>query len=179
MAVYWSTRKPSLRYACKIIYAGRIDKRIVIVDIDEKSLSEIGRWPWGRDHVAKMVDELFDYYQIQLLGFDIVFSEPDDSSGLSILEKLGRDELFDLYEFQQRIDELREQLDYDLVFRNSLSGRQVVLDYYFQLLAREENASKSGILPLSVMKKDDFQKKAGYLPRLHPDTVQICRCYRL
>ncbi|MBT7952091.1 MAG: CHASE2 domain-containing protein, partial [Gammaproteobacteria bacterium] len=48
----------------KLTMPGGIDERIVIVDIDELSLSEIGRWPWGRDHVAKMVDELFDYYQI-------------------------------------------------------------------------------------------------------------------
>jgi adenylate cyclase len=152
----------------KLTMPGGIDKRIVIVDIDELSLSEIGRWPWGRDHVAKMVDELFDYYQIQLLGFDIVFSEPDDSSGLSILEKLGRDELSDLHEFQQRVDELRDQLDYDLVFRNSLSNRQVILGYYFQLLASEENASKNGILPLSVFKKDDFSEEIRILAQFAP-----------
>ena len=152
----------------KLTMPGDIDKRIVIVDIDELSLSEIGRWPWGRDHVAKMVDELFDYYQIQLLGFDIVFSEPDDSSGLSILEKLGRDELSDLHEFQQRVDELREQLDYDLVLRNSFSNRQVILGYYFQLLASEEDASENGILPLSVFKKDDFSEESRVLAQKAP-----------
>ena len=26
-----------------------LDPRIVIVDIDEQSLSEVGRWPWSRD----------------------------------------------------------------------------------------------------------------------------------
>ena len=29
-----------------------IDDRIVIVDIDENSLAEVGRWPWGRDRLA-------------------------------------------------------------------------------------------------------------------------------
>ena len=31
---------------------GGKDERIVIVDLDEKSLAEIGRWPWGRDVVS-------------------------------------------------------------------------------------------------------------------------------
>ncbi len=144
----------------RLTMPGGVDKRIVIIDIDEKSLSEIGRWPWGRDRVAKLVNELFDYYQIQLLGFDIVFSEPDDSSGLNVLEKLGRDELANLYEFQQRIDELREQLDYDLVFKNSLVNRQVVLGYYFQLRASEDLASEKGLLPPPVLKKGDFSAKS-------------------
>ena len=41
-----------------------LDDRIVIVDIDEKSLGEIGQWPWGRNRLAEMVDEL-----LAVLGF--------------------------------------------------------------------------------------------------------------
>ena len=37
-----------------------IDERIVIVDIDEKSLAEFGHWPWSRNKLAKLVDELFE-----------------------------------------------------------------------------------------------------------------------
>ena len=152
----------------KMTMPGGVDKRIVIVDIDEKSLSEIGRWPWGRDRVAKLVNELFDYYEIQLLGFDMVFAEPDDSSGLTILDKLGRDELEELYEFQERIDELREQLDYDLILRNSIANKQVVLGYYFQLLASKDVASEKGILPLPVLKKGDFSVKSKVFAREAP-----------
>ena len=98
----------------------------------------------------------------------IVFSEPDASSGLNILDKLGREELEDLYEFQERIDELREKLDYDLVFRNSLANKQVVLGYYFQLLASEDVASEKGILPLPVLKKGDFSTKSKVFAREAP-----------
>src|SRR4051812_43588098 len=73
-----------------IIYDARLrtampatqDQRVVIVDIDENSLSEIGRWPWGRNRLATLVDELFDRQKVALAGFDVVFAEPDDSSGL-------------------------------------------------------------------------------------------------
>jgi len=48
------------------------DNRIVIVDIDERSLAEAGRWPWSRDKLASLVNRLFDQYHIAVLGFDIV-----------------------------------------------------------------------------------------------------------
>ncbi len=37
------------------------DKNIVIVDIDEKSLKELGQWPWSRDIFAKILQNLTDY----------------------------------------------------------------------------------------------------------------------
>src|SRR5438132_9916209 len=65
-----------------------LDDRIVIVDIDEKSLAEIGRWPWSRNRMAEMVTELFDRQKVAVVGFDIVFAEPDESSGLKRLRQL-------------------------------------------------------------------------------------------
>ena len=65
-----------------------LDDRIVIVDIDEKSLAEQGRWPWQRGKLA-VTEELFGRQQAAVVGFDIVFAEPDDSSGLSQLQMLA------------------------------------------------------------------------------------------
>ena len=48
-------RMPMVGHLDRWIYDNRVrlqqsprDERIVIVDIDEKSLSTIGRWPWPR-----------------------------------------------------------------------------------------------------------------------------------
>ena len=41
-------------YRLKLTMPNTIDERVVIIDIDEKSLAEIGRWPWGRDRLARM-----------------------------------------------------------------------------------------------------------------------------
>src|SRR6187402_3489553 len=60
-----------------------LDERIVIVDIDEKSLAEVGRWPWGRNRMAELVEELQDRQKTALLGFDVGFAEADESSGLT------------------------------------------------------------------------------------------------
>ena len=149
----------------KMTMPGGVDERIVIVDIDEKSLSEIGRWPWPRRDVATLVNKLFDDYDIQILGFDIVFSEPDNSSGLTRLDQLGRNELLDIPEFQERVDELREELDYDLVFKNTLVNREIILGYYFQLGISESGSSNNGRLPLPVLEKNDLPQNTGMFVR--------------
>ncbi len=51
---------------------------IVIAAIDEKSLSELGRWPWPRATIAKLVDTLKEY-GAKTVGMDIVFAEPADT----------------------------------------------------------------------------------------------------
>jgi len=51
------------------------DKRVIIVGVNNNDLSEIGRWPWSRDKIAKIVDRIMGEYQAKALGFDIVFSE--------------------------------------------------------------------------------------------------------
>ncbi|HEY1720311.1 MAG TPA: adenylate/guanylate cyclase domain-containing protein [Magnetospirillaceae bacterium] len=52
------------------------DRPIMIVDLDEDSLHELGQWPWPRTLVAKLVDNLVADGAI-VIGFDIVFAEPD------------------------------------------------------------------------------------------------------
>ncbi|MGO9628221.1 MAG: CHASE2 domain-containing protein [Xanthobacteraceae bacterium] len=49
---------------------------VVIADIDEASLKEIGQWPWPRTVVADLVTRLRGYGAVAV-GFDIVFAEPD------------------------------------------------------------------------------------------------------
>ncbi len=135
---------------------GGIDERIVIVDIDEKSITEVGRWPWSRDRVARMVNELFQNYGIALLGFDVIFPEPDESSGLRILEALGKEELGDVPGYSQRIAGLREQLDYDHLLAKSFEERPVVLGLYFRASKDIGQALISGVLPEPAFSEDRF-----------------------
>jgi adenylate cyclase len=131
-----------------------LDPRVVIVDIDEKSLAEAGRWPWGRNRLAQLVDELFDRQQVAILGFDVVFAEPDDSSGLKRLRQMAQDELRDAAGFRQRLAELQPALDYDAAFARSLQQRPVALGYYF---TSDREGRKSGVLPPPVMTRESLQ----------------------
>ncbi|MEY2953861.1 MAG: hypothetical protein RLZZ401_1948 [Pseudomonadota bacterium] len=125
-----------------------LDDRIVIVDIDEKSLAEIGRWPWGRNKLALLLDKLFDQHQVALLGIDVVFAEPDDSSGLKQLKALAQNEWRDQPGFAERLNQMQGALDYDALFAQSLKNRPVVLGYYF---TGDRDGRKVGLLPAPVM----------------------------
>ncbi len=131
-----------------------LDERIVIVDIDEKSLAEIGRWPWGRNTLADLVNELFDGQKIALLGFDVVFAEGDDSSGLKRLQQLSQNELKDQAGFAEKLAQLQTTLDYDGLFAKSLANRPVVMGYYF---TSDRDGRASGALPKPVMQRENLQ----------------------
>lgn len=53
--------------------------KVVIIDIDEKSLELIGQWPWPRNVMAELVDSLAQA-GVKAIAFDGVFGEPDRSS---------------------------------------------------------------------------------------------------
>lgn len=130
-----------------------VDERVVILDIDEKSLAEQGRWPWGRDKLATLMNKLFDQYGVKLVGFDVVFAEPDDSSGLKSLDALARKELKDATAFQSALKDLRPQLDYDSRFAAALKNRSVILGYYF---SSKEGGTSSGAAPDPVFPAGTF-----------------------
>jgi adenylate cyclase len=131
-----------------------MDDRVVIVDIDEKSLAEAGRWPWSRNRLAALVDELFDRQKVAILGFDVVFAEPDDSSGLKRLRQMAEDELRDSTAFQQHLERIQSQLDYDAVFARSMENRPVALGYYF---TSDREGRKTGVLPTPVMTRESLR----------------------
>jgi adenylate cyclase len=133
------------------------DNRIVILDIDEKSLKEEGRWPWRRDRLALLMNKLFDRYHIAVAGFDIVFAEKDDSSGLDILQAMGRNQLKGDARFQAALQRLRPQLEYDEEFAGSLKGRKVVLGYYFNVNEEGGKNDISGALPEPTFPPGSFE----------------------
>ncbi len=129
-----------------------LDPRIVVVDIDEKSLAEIGRWPWGRDRMAALAAELFVRQKAAVVGFDMLFAEPDASSGLIALERMAATDR----SLQPRLAALRESLDHDARFARALAGRAAVLGFY---LTRDRDAHRSGVLPLPVFDAAALQGK--------------------
>lgn len=106
-----------------------LDPRVVIVDIDSKSLTEIGRFPWPRNVVAKMVEQLTRRYQVGAIGFDVSFPEPDNSSGYGVLERLAERELKDVPGLRSKLGALQDELDYDGLFAKAMRGQPVVLGY--------------------------------------------------
>jgi len=127
------------------------DPRVVILDIDEKSLKNIGRWPWNRKVMAEIVDTLFDHYYIQVLGFDILFAEPDDSSGLSTLNAIADGPLKNNTDYLSTLEQMKEELNYDQRFANALKDRDVITGYFFRNQLNENSKNlNTGVLPPAV-----------------------------
>lgn len=153
--------------------AHTLDERIIIVDIDEKSLAEIGRWPWNRQVMAQLVDRLFDTYQIDLLGIDIAFPEPDHSSGLQQLEQLAVGSLQNDTEFLAVLNNLRPLLNYDSIFANSLRDRRVILGFSFATLESRMKNVQAGQLPPPMLTAEEvktlqlrYEVASGYIANL-------------
>jgi len=129
-----------------------LDPRIVIVDIDERSLAVEGRWPWPRNRLALLLDRLFDDYHVRVLGFDVVFAEPDVSSGLKVLDELARGDLKGVPAFQTSLQNVRPRLEYDRLFADKLKGRPVVLGFYFTTNDVRANQLPPPVLPPGVFR---------------------------
>jgi len=107
---------------------------VVIAAIDEKSIDELGRWPWPRKELAELIDKLVEL-DARVIGLDMVFSSPDKSSGTENLRALEK-ELSPWSqgdpEFHQTFERFIIESDSDAQFAQALeaSGRSV-LGYFF------------------------------------------------
>jgi adenylate cyclase len=144
-------------YRLRLTLPDKGDDRIVILDVDEKSLKEEGRWPWGRDKLAALMDKLFDHYGVAVVGFDVVFAEKDNSSGLKVLQDLGKNQFKSVAQFQSVLSQIRPHLEYDKLFADKIRQRNVVLGYYFSNSERGLSQSLSGVLPEPVFPAGTFK----------------------
>jgi adenylate cyclase len=60
---------------------------VVIIDLDDASQEAIGQWPWPRNIVSRMVENLFAM-GVGVVGFDIIFAEPDRMNGKNVVTSL-------------------------------------------------------------------------------------------
>ena len=110
---------------------------VVLAVIDEKSLTNEGRWPWPRVRFAQLIDRL-STDGAKAVGFDITFAEPDENSSLELVNELTKrvDALPKpdpaLVEF---IRQSRTHADNDQALVSALrrSSMPVVLGYFFHM----------------------------------------------
>ena len=67
------------------VFAEKKDSKVVIIDIDEKSLGKFGQFPWNRNVFAKILDQL-NTSNPKAIGFDIFFTEKDKQSPEEIIK---------------------------------------------------------------------------------------------
>lgn len=99
---------------------------IVIIDIDEDSIAQVGRWPWARSELARSVRKISSG-DPKVIALDIMLSEPQESSGIQVLgelrplfSELNLDKAGNATIFTQRMDELQVEHDHDRLLAEAM-----------------------------------------------------------
>ena len=123
---------------------GTPDERVVIIDVDEHSLSRLGQWPWPRERLAQLVDELLERQNVAALGIDAVFAEPGRRSGLDALHQLASAPRTGDPAVAAWLRRHGNAINEDAILARAIEGKPVVLGYY---LIGDPGSPRSGSLP--------------------------------
>jgi len=132
------------------IIRGELPKNnnIVIVDIDDKSLDKYGQWPWSRDLVSKLLENLSGYSP-GIIGLDIVFSEADRTSP-HLLK----------YKFPSLDEKLQ---NYDTLLAKTFQRSPIVGGYIFTFNS-EKKHNDAPMIPAIVIQKGLSQTQSILTP---------------
>ena len=97
----------------KVFPIKKNDSNVIIIDIDEKSLSKFGQFPWNRSVFAKIIENV-NYAKPKAIGFDVFFSEKDKQSPEEIIKSyniLSGDVINYLVNIKSHDERFRQQLE--------------------------------------------------------------------
>jgi len=104
-----------------------LDERVVIIDIDEKSLRKEGHWPWSREKVGKIARNAVKAGAVAV-GFDIVFPEFEENPADILINSLHKMEVQDLL-LLNKIEKLKPFFNGDQKMAQLLAGLPIVLGH--------------------------------------------------
>jgi len=117
------------------------DSRIVIVDIDEKTLQRVGAYPIARSAYAHLVDRL-RAGGARIVAFDVTFPTPEKNSAVEALAKLETELGSAPGPVRERIATLKQASDNDRLLAESLKrAGNVILGHVFLGAQRGEALS--------------------------------------
>lgn len=119
---------------------------IVIIDIDEKSLKELGQWPWERDKVATILINLTKN-GAGIIGLDVIFAEADKTSPKKFANKWNID--------------IKDMPDYDLILSQTVARTPTILSYIFDFNIINNNDAPN--IPAIFIEKN--KKYGEFIPK--------------
>jgi adenylate cyclase len=133
----------------------------VIIDLDEKSLSELGQWPWPRYRVALLLKYLTAYGAVAVAS-DIIFSEPDRTSPAIMKEDVKRELHIDMG-FTGLPKDL---MDYDRLLAYNLKGGPYILGFDFSReVVPSDHECRIRPAKVAVLSPPGAPSPHDYLPR--------------
>ena len=148
--------------------------KIILIDIDEKSMKEFGPWPWPRKIIADMIERLSDT-GVKVIGLNLPLYERDNNTGLKEINSFH--EKYRIYPPADKdpdlknwvldnLAEMEKRLDNDRILIDSLKqAKNVILPLAVSPSKSVPVIDKTG---MSYVSKN-FLKSAGLSPSLHED----------
>lgn len=140
-----------LRFNVMLPYVERAPAKqpVVIVDLDERSLKEVGQWPWDRKVIAQLVEKLSGYGAISVT-FDVVFSEPERNMALEVARGASGG-------LAQELSTIAPAFDYNQIMANTMSKVDVVLGY----ILHEEDYHVNNVPPSNIVMPSDAVRETN------------------
>ena len=154
-----------------------LDKEIVIVAIDEKSIKHLGRWPWSRRVISDLLKHI-NQAGAKVVFIDAIFSEPENARILKQIERIEAKQK--TKRNQNPYQHIKKILTTDLVLSQSIKqGNNVVLgmvfyfdDDLFRHLSQREKAIADRTIKQHAFKVVHYRGKPGNrLYQSHPKGV--------
>ncbi|CZG18705.1 TPA: CHASE2 domain-containing protein [Legionella pneumophila] len=126
--------------------------KVIIIDIDEKSLEQEGRWPWPRSKIAELLNKLQEN-GVVTVGFDIVMSEAETNYALGLIEKLSQFSgkmTTDQKQLIATLNSVANQVDNDQTLVNALGKNNAILGFFFH----NSEGIRKGSLPTPLRDTD-------------------------
>ncbi|MDH5464751.1 MAG: adenylate/guanylate cyclase domain-containing protein [Thiovulaceae bacterium] len=121
--------------------------KVAIVDIDERSLRELGQWPWGRRDIAQILYQL-TLAGASVIGLDMVFAEEDKRSDAYIIKKKN-----------WTVEGLKEPEDYDAIMGDMVSQTPTVVGYTWDMFNATPNEKNRPQMTANIQYKADMFDK--------------------
>lgn len=126
---------------------------IVLIDMDERSLSEQGRWPWSRLVMADLINKLGDA-GVVVTAIDVSFPEPENNPATQVIRYVQEQEL-DSEEVVSVLERAEIELDADGALAGAVAGYDVIPGYLFI-----NDGESKGAIPHPVVTSTDVPARA-------------------
>ncbi len=129
---------------------GHSSGRIVTVDIDERSLSQFGQWPWPRYRLGNLLKRI-QSMGARSIGLDLILAEPDRTSPSTWLESINRE-----LGYRMELGGIpAAPADHDRILSDILAGGPFVLGYEFLFQASGPPSDQCRPHPLNLIRIAD------------------------
>jgi len=125
---------------------------VAIIDIDDESLKQLGRWPWPRSLLGQLMTQL-KQQGVVVVATDMMFSEPDVNVVDNILTLLNTKKLATT-EVVSTLNKIHSDFEQDNLFAQSLQNIDSVLG-----MVLTPTAQQAGVLPPPLLQLTSVQEK--------------------